>query len=153
MIAKRIPHKTECGHAQTPYARRKCRAAKLAAIAAEEAKTVKKPRYEVRQGSRPGVWEVIDTQTGQTVMRERDEQMIRRYAEARNTTPQTTTTPPSIAPAPAAEPAPRTGWSKAARRRAGEPVDTVGQMLGKAKPGPYTTCHYCGLNPRACDCH
>jgi hypothetical protein len=43
MIAKRIPHKTECDHAQTPYARRKCRAAKLAAIAVEESAMQQKP--------------------------------------------------------------------------------------------------------------
>lgn len=35
MIAKRIPHKAQCDHAQTPYARRKCRAAKLAAASKE----------------------------------------------------------------------------------------------------------------------
>lgn len=42
MIAKRIPHKTQCDHAQTPYARRKCRATKLAA-AAKEATMPQKP--------------------------------------------------------------------------------------------------------------
>lgn len=67
MIAKRIAHKTECDHAQTPYARRKCRAAKLAA------------------------------------------------AEQTNAAP----APAPVKPA-AATAAPRTtGWSKAARRRAG----------------------------------
>lgn len=30
MIAKRIDHKGQCDHPQTPYARRKCRAAKFA---------------------------------------------------------------------------------------------------------------------------
>lgn len=45
MIAKRIPHKTECDHAQTPYARRKCRAAKLAATRAAEEITM---RYTVQ---------------------------------------------------------------------------------------------------------
>lgn len=35
MIAKRIQHKGICDHAQTPYARRKCRAAKLAAATQE----------------------------------------------------------------------------------------------------------------------
>lgn len=30
MVPARIPHKTECDHAQTPYARRKCRKTKLA---------------------------------------------------------------------------------------------------------------------------
>lgn len=37
MIAKRINHKGECDHAQTPAARRKCRATKLATQNAEEA--------------------------------------------------------------------------------------------------------------------
>lgn len=37
MIAKRIRHKGICEHAQTPYARRKCRAAKIAAASKETA--------------------------------------------------------------------------------------------------------------------
>lgn len=47
MIAKRIRHLGVCDHAQTPYARRKCRAAKLAAaIAAQEDKPMEKPEYK-----------------------------------------------------------------------------------------------------------
>lgn len=38
MIASRIRHKDICDHAQTPYARRKCRAAKLAEATAEAAR-------------------------------------------------------------------------------------------------------------------
>lgn len=34
MIPKRINHKGNCSHPQTPYARRKCRAATIAALAA-----------------------------------------------------------------------------------------------------------------------
>ncbi|GGM27349.1 hypothetical protein GCM10011608_10130 [Micromonospora sonchi] len=44
MIAKRIPHKAQCDHAQTPYARRKCRATKLAA--AQEATMQTTPTHQ-----------------------------------------------------------------------------------------------------------
>lgn len=85
---------------------------------------MEKPRYEVKPGPRRGVWCVIDTQTGEVVMRERDEAMIRRYAEARNNLPQSTSPEPTVtatAPAEAPKPAMRAGWSKAAQRRAGRP--------------------------------
>lgn len=42
MIPTRIRHLGVCEHAQTPYARRKCRAAKIAAIVVEQAA---KPAY------------------------------------------------------------------------------------------------------------
>ncbi len=46
MIAKRIRHKGICDHAQTPYARRKCRAAKLAAVKAAEEAKMETPNYQ-----------------------------------------------------------------------------------------------------------
>lgn len=49
MIPKRIRHKGNCQHPQTPYARRKCRAAKIAAILAEaekEATMQPQPSYQ-----------------------------------------------------------------------------------------------------------
>ncbi|MER7166734.1 hypothetical protein ABT336_11815 [Micromonospora sp. NPDC000207] len=76
---------------------------------------MEKPRYIVQPGPRPGVWTVVDTVNGQVVMRERDETMIRRFAEARNNLPPQPATP---APSPAA-PARQTGWSNAAKRRSG----------------------------------
>lgn len=49
MIAKRIQHKGICQHAQTPYQRRKCRAAKLAAARiAEETQMIKQVTIEHR---------------------------------------------------------------------------------------------------------
>lgn len=48
MIAKRIQHKGICDHAQTPYARRKCRAAKIAAAKSEETGMIKTVQIETK---------------------------------------------------------------------------------------------------------
>jgi hypothetical protein len=117
MVAKRIRHLGVCDHAQTPYARRRCRAAKLAA--AERKKAMEKPRYYVTSmNTRKGVlYYVIDTQNGgNEVYRTKVKIMAEGYADQLN---QPAVDRPTT-PTPAAQAAtPRTGWSNAARRRAG----------------------------------
>lgn len=104
--------------------------------------------YSMNVAGRPMHY-VVDSQDGGTEMfRSRDAQAATGRAETLNRQAET----PAV-PATAPTKTNPTGWSKAAGRRSGAPVDTVGQMLGMAKPGPYTTCHYCGLNPRTCDCN
>src|SRR5690606_2459438 len=83
-----------------------------------------KTRFEIRPGRQRGVWTVIDTHTGQEVMRDRDETLARRFAAAHNEQHAAGTLPtskPAPAPTPTApaKPAMRPGWSKAAQRRAG----------------------------------
>ncbi|MEV1315399.1 hypothetical protein AB0J14_04860 [Micromonospora arborensis] len=105
--------------------------------------------YSMNVAGRPMHY-VIDSQNNGTEMfRSRDKQAATGRADTLNRQAETPVEPT----APATTPTARAGWSKAAGRRAGAPVDTVGQMLGMAKSGPYTICHYCGLNPRTCDCN
>lgn len=105
--------------------------------------------YSMNVAGRPMHYVVDSQNNGQEMYRSRDEQAAAGRADTLNRQAEAPAQP-TAAPASST---PRTGWSNASRRRSGAPVDTVGQMLGMAKPGPYTTCHYCGLNPRTCDCN
>jgi hypothetical protein len=64
---------------------------------------------------------------------------------------------PIAAPAPVAAPM-QTGWSNAAKRRAGRPAshdlagDMMSNLLGTSPAAP-GTCHYCGLSTRTHDCY
>lgn len=46
MVPARIPHKTQCGHPQTPYARRKCRKAQIALAAQLAARAAVERAYQ-----------------------------------------------------------------------------------------------------------
>lgn len=116
MIPTRIRHKGICAHPQTPYARRTCRAAALAAAKRAAAVEQPKPRYRVEtmQARSGRLWYVIDNQTGDEIFRSRDERSAVSICEARNRRAADAAETPAP-PAPAAVPM-RAGWSKAAQR-------------------------------------
>jgi hypothetical protein len=95
---------------------------------------------------------VYDTEKQLEISRQRDRNAAEAQARRLNN-PTTGPTPVATAGAPA------TGWSNAARARAGRPnrTDTASQYmadsLGLHTPAAPGTCHYCGQPSRTCDCY
>lgn len=117
MIAKRIPHKTQCDHAQTPYARRKCRKAQLANAIKKQENAM---RYTIQQNP-AGTWDILDNSQPIGLMFSNLPQAnAQRTADNLNASANT----PAVEPAPSRTP--RTGWSNASRRRSnGHPLGRV----------------------------
>jgi len=66
MIAKRINHKGQCDHAQTPAARRACRKALIAAATQQTQEVTVTQRYSMNIATIDGrpMYQVIDSTTG-----------------------------------------------------------------------------------------
>lgn len=124
MIAKRINHKGQCSHAQTQSARRACRKAMIAALAITEEAPVSRysigyvpGRYIKATGrSGPQIEVVYDGNT--EIYRTTAAGAAAQYIKAR----EARDAAPAAEPVAEAKPLP-TGWSNAAKRRAGTLIE------------------------------
>lgn len=146
MIAERINHKGQCQHAQTAQARRVCRKATIAAHAPTAIKEAPVSRYSI--GYVPGRYNKNTRRSGPQieVAYDGNTEIYRTTAvggaqayidrrEASDAAP---------AAAPVTEPLP-TGWSNAARRRAGTLVEHPLYGRGTHNPGEGFTTYEGGV--------